>query len=853
MNENGCVFACILLCMRQGGNDNFSDADLPPEREPALKPRSASLQESFSMQPVLSHFFGPPHAARIRNMPVLFNEGGYFTRPVPESLVYLYCILENGGREEIVLEDFSFEPVSGGSLWEIGLPEPGVKGQILRPGESFAVAFLLDVLIRRLRDWMHLDDPLRFSACCRCSGGETARSAEIFLSLDFPRSPLQDSELMEYAGFFTRRRDLFLHETERIRAGWGSLSAYAGWHLDLGMHDASGEDGRPCRRLREWMPAANSLYLATDRFNFERRYAYRFNRTDDPDIWELLVPVEELPHGTYYELHVASSRTRGHVKRIPAFAVWVEQSGEDENQWCARVWDPPRPYRFRHPRPAGAEFVRIYEAHVGIARPLIGKMPKRYGSYEYFARSVLPRIVEGGYTAVQLMGVPEHPLYKSFGYQVGSYFAPSSRFGTPDDFKALVDEAHRLGLAVYLDIAHSHSCPNTEQGLARYDTSRYFFRRKKTQWDTLSFDYSLEATRRFLLSNCRWWMEEFKVDGFRFDAVGNMMYTDYGLGDDFSHVGRCFYDAGGKKRLNGNGVLYLSLANTLVHELAPEAFTVAEEFSGAPGMSCPPEEGGLGFDCRFAMGIPDYWDKFIRNEGPGTSMGMLWSEITNRRWYDRTVSYTECHDQCINGDDAFIWRLIGEDMYEHMSVSGDSWKTSRGVALHKLMRLVTLAAAGWGWLNFMGNEFGHPEWIDDEAYAHRQWHLAEIGHVKYAGLDAFDRAMLGLVRSYGEDFRKKPRFRHVHEEDRLLAFERGHLLFVFNFHELKPQDTLDLMVTPGKYTEILSSDEPAYAGHGNLSVGRGTEEHFSDPASGSLEQRVTLYLPPLAALTLLRG
>jgi 1,4-alpha-glucan branching enzyme len=556
-----------------------------------------------------------------------------------------------------------------------------------------------------------------------------------------------------------------------------------------------------------------------------------------------------LPHGTYYELHVASSSTGRHVTRVPAFAVWVEQNRDNENQWCARVWDPPEPYVFKHQQPQRPIFPRIYEAHVGIARPALGKKPKQFGTYRYFAEKLLPRIRKGGYTTVQLMGIPEHPLYKSFGYQVGSYFAPSSRFGTPDDFKYLVDEAHRLGLAVILDITHSHACPNTEQGLARYDTSRYFFHKLKTQWDTVSFDYSQERTRRFLLSNCRYWLEEFKLDGFRFDAVGNMIYLDHGLNDDFSHVGRCFYGKDGQNRLDENGVLYLSLANTLTHELAPHAITIAEEFSGAPGMSCSPENAGLGFDYRFAMGLPDFWAKFIEEARP---VGQMWHELNNRRHYDQTVSYTECHDQCINGDDAFIWRMIKEDMYEHMSVFSDSWKCSRGVALHKLTRFATLAAAGQGWLNFMGNEFGHPEWIDDEDYACRQWHLAETTHLKYAKLDAFDRDMLKLVREHLEQFRRVPRFRRLHEEDRSLAFGRGSLLFIFNFHELRAQKHLELMVTPGKYTEIFSSDERAYAGYGNLSV-RTPGEHFSDPASGVFEQRIELYVPPLTGLALLRG
>jgi len=796
---------------------------------------------------LLTHFFGPSHAQPIHGLPVLYGMGGYFTHPAPQSLVYLYFRLENTGTRPLELESFCFEPRSGGEVQDLDLPLPGVYGQIVQPGGCFVIAFLRDRLSIRLRDWLYLENPFVFRARCRCKDGEDVRSAEISLDIDFPVSPLQDSELMDYAGFFSRRIELFSQEIQRLRNEWGSLAAYAGLHRELGMHKTE-RDGKRYWRFREWAPAANSLYLAMDRVNFARRYEYRFARTDDPMLWELFVPAEELPHGTYYELHVASSRTRGHVRRVPAFAVWVEQNRDNENQWCARVWDPPEAYAFRYPQPPRSLFPRIYEAHVGIAQSVLGKRAKQFGTYRHFAEKVLPRIQKGGYTAVQLMGIPEHPLYKSFGYQVSGYFAPSSRFGTPDDFKYLVDEAHRLGLAVILDITHSHACPNTEQGLARYDTSRYFFRELKTQWDTVSFDYSQERTRRFLLSNCRYWLEEFRIDGFRFDAVGNMIYLDHGLDDDFSHVGRCFFGKDGKNRLDENGVLYLSLANTLVHELAPHAVTIAEEFSGAPGMSCAPENAGLGFDYRFAMGLPDFWAKFIEE---GRTMGQMWHELNNRRHYDKTISYTECHDQCINGDDAFIWRMIKEDMYEHMSVFSDSWKCSRGMALHKLTRFVTLATAGQGWLNFMGNEFGHPEWIDSEDYDHRQWHLAETTHLKYSKLDAFDRNMLKLVREYPEQFKRGPRFRHIHEEDRLLAFERGTLLFVFNFHELLAQNHLALMVTPGKYTEIFSSDELAYAGYGNLST-RAPSEHFSDPASGMCEQRITLYMPPLTGLALLR-
>lgn len=703
------------------------------------------------------------------------------------------------------------------------------------------------------------------------------------------QSPMRDPNLTQYLPFLRKRAELFESELARIRANWSSLTVYANLHQLLGMHKITTHSGERFWCFREWMPAASDIWLTTDRLGFVRRGRYMFRRVPEnglsprqyaspleerplpPELqseraplraglWELFVPEAELPHGTYIELRVTSPSVTHPERRVPAFAVWVEQDARIKEQWCARVWDPPNPYVFQYdglqyerdaaegvseaPLP---DFPRVYEAHVGMAQPADKRTQDSVGSYAAFTRDILPRIRENGYTAVQLMGIPEHPLYKSFGYQVSSYFAPSSRFGSADDFRQLVDEAHRLGLRIILDIPHSHSCPNTEQGLARYDTSSYLFGAQENQWGTASFDYAGEMTRRFLLSNCRYWQETFHVDGFRFDAVGNMIYIDHGFGDTFSSVERCFRTQDGKPRGDEAGMLYLQLANTLIHELDPRAVTIAEEFSGMPGMTSPPEEGGLGFDYRFAMGIPDFWGKFIVEDRP---LGTMWHELTNHRPYERTISYVECHDQCINGKDAMIWRLIGPDMYEHMSRFSDSWNTSRGVALHKLMRLTTLGAAGHGYLTFMGNEFGHPEWIDDEDYAHRQWHLRDTSHLKYGGLGAFDRDMLALVARYPEAFREQPQFRYIHEEHRILAFQRRDLLFVFNFHDTRSSPTLSFAVPPGNYVEILSSDEPLYAGHGNVSTLRGPVEHFSRPLPDG--HMISLYVPPLLGLVLER-
>ena len=673
-----------------------------------------------------------------------------------------------------------------------------------------------------------------------------------------PKNPLEDPALEPYHAFLVARSQRFEAELARVISEFGSLRAYADIYTNLGPHLVKGKDGEYWR-WREYMPHADAVWLTTSKLNFQRFASHRFKRKDN-GIFELKLPKDDLPHGEYVELRVQAGHDPSPgldvlpagsppMRRVPAFSQWVEQDKVNPNQWCARIWNPAKPYKFKHRRPGKQVFPRIYEAHVGMAQSSLLHHGESVGTYENFTRFVLPRIKACGYTVVQLMGILEHPLYRSFGYQVSGFFAPDSRFGNPDDFKRLVDEAHGLGLTVILDITHAHAAANTEQGIAAYDGSNYLFSSKYNQWGTPSFDYGNEMTRRFLLSNCRYWMEEFHVDGFRFDAVGNMLYIDHGVDDSFSHVGRCFYGKDGQPREDAMGEVYLGLANRLIHELNPAAITIAEEFSGMPGLTCPPAEGGLGFDYRFAMGIPDYWAKAI--ESP-KDMGSLWYEMTNHRPYDRTISYVECHDQCINGDDAMIWRLIGDDMYRFMAVTTDNWNVSRGIAFYKIMRLVTLGAADAGYLNFMGNEFGHPEWLDAEEHSHRQWHLADQPELKYSGLAAWDKAQLKfLVGKHLEDFEQQPLFRYIHEDSRLLAFERGRLLFVFNIHETEPSELL-FAVTPGKYVEILSSDETEFAGHGNLHVGKHPVEHFTTYLDYRPEQDVKMYLPPMTALVLRR-
>ena len=380
---------------------------------------------------------------------------------------------------------------------------------------------------------------------------------------------------------------------------------------------------------------------------------------------------------------------------------------------------------------------------------------EKVSTFSEFRKDVLPYIHSLGYDTIQIMALQEHPYYGSFGYQVSNFFALSSRFGTPEEFKELVDQAHGMGMAVIMDIVHSHSVDNEAEGLSRFDGREdlYFYsgdRGRHPAWGSRCFDYGKHETQQFLLSNCKFWLEEYHLDGFRFDGVTSMMYWDHGLGKAFSGYD-CYFDAG----VDESAVTYLALANMLIKEVNPDAITIAEDVSGMAGLAAPFEAGGVGFDFRMSMGVADSWIKWIKTlSDEQWSMGEMWWQLTNKRKDEKTISYAECHDQAMVGDKTIAFRLMDKEMYTHMDRNSRSDVIDRGLALHKMIRLVTMATAGDGYLNFMGNEFGHPEWIDfpregngwSYKYARRQWSLVKADYLRYRPLMLFDKAMVSMAR-----------------------------------------------------------------------------------------------------------
>ncbi len=669
-----------------------------------------------------------------------------------------------------------------------------------------------------------------------------------------PRSSLatllSDPYLKPYLPQLAQRNAAARSMEKRLTQGARSLADFASGHEHFGLH----RDGVGWV-FREWLPNASGVCLIGTFSDWGEADEFRLAAADEPGVWQLRLPADAIRHGDLYRLRVHWPGGSG--ERMPAFARRVVQD-ESTNIFAAQVWCPDPPYTWQHaaPAPLGSRPLLVYEAHVGIAQE-----HGRVGTYAEFAEETLPRIADAGYNAVQLMAVMEHPYYGSFGYQVSSFFAASSRFGTPEELKGLVDAAHGAGLHVIIDLIHSHAVKNETEGLSHQDGTPYQYfhegaRGQHPVWDSRCFDYTKPEVLHLLLSNCRFWLDEYRVDGFRFDGITSMLYSHHGLGTVFTGYDQYFDDC-----VETEALAYLALANTLIHTVNPHAVTIAEDVSGMPGLAAPVDQGGCGFDYRLAMGVPDCWFELVREvRDEDWDLHRLWHELTNRRSDERTISYVECHDQAIVGGKTFLFELLDARMYSSMHVNHHGPTLDRGIALHKMARLATVMAAGHGYLNFMGNEFGHPEWVDfpregnnwSHHYARRQWSLRDDPALKYAALARFDHAMLALVHDQAAFGTQPPRLLRISEQDSTLAFERVGLFVVLNFHPNQSFADYAIEVPPGTYRLVLDTDEDVFGGQGRLSP---QQEYVTQPLTRGTELHhcIKVYAPSRTALVLRRA
>jgi 1,4-alpha-glucan branching enzyme len=655
----------------------------------------------------------------------------------------------------------------------------------------------------------------------------------------------EDPWLEPYAEIIRMRYEAALRRKEDLISSAGSLKDFASGFLFYGLHQSP-----TGWILREWAPNASKIYLVGDCNNWKENEAYRFEPLHEGN-WELQMPEAALMHGQKYKLLMHWKGGKGY--RIPVYANRCIQD-DSTKIFDAQVW-APEPYSWKSDANAiSIDHPLIYEAHIGMATE-----EQKVGTYREFREKIIPRILKAGYNTIQLMAIQEHPYYGSFGYHVSNFFAASSRFGTPEDLKALIDEAHGLGIAVVMDLVHSHAVKNEVEGLGRFDgdPSLYFHsghRREHISWDSLCFDYGKDHVLHFLLSNCRFWLEEYRFDGFRFDGITSMLYYDHGLERAFTSYDS-YFDGG----QDGDAIIYLTLANELIHEVNPNAISIAEEMSGMPGLAEPFNKGGIGFDYRLAMGIPDYWIKIIKERSDEAwNMGELFRELTARRPFEKTIAYAESHDQALVGDKTIIFRLIDKEMYWFMNKISQNLIIDRGIALHKMIRLITFSTSGGGYLNFMGNEFGHPEWIDfpregnnwSYKYARRQWSLTDHPDLRYHFLADFDKEMILLHHNF--KFLDQPWCNKLieNQNDQILAYTRGDLLFVFNFNPTRSFSDYGFQVVPGKYKIVLDTDDPIFGGVGNVDHSMVYYAQRIGGVSGS--NWLKLYLPARTALVMHR-
>ena len=647
-------------------------------------------------------------------------------------------------------------------------------------------------------------------------------------------------QLHDFAGDIDLRMSIYNATKQRLLTQDQTLSDFANGHQYYGFHHVDGG-----WYYREWAPSADQLYLEGE-FNDWNKTSHPLTKVDNEN-WEIYLPGDDaLWHGCKVKTVVDYKGTR--TEHFPLYVKRVVQNKSD-NTFDAEVVDDQRTFSWTDQDFVGEDQLYIYEAHVGMAQE-----EGRIGTYREFATKVLPRIKKAGYNTVQLMAIMEHPYYGSFGYQVSNFFAASSWFGHPEDLKYLVNRAHKLGIRVLLDLVHSHAVKNTAEGINMFDGTvwQFFHDGEKGEhpaWGTKCFDYGRTGVLHFLLSNLKFWLEEYHFDGFRFDGVTSMLYHDHGLGTDFNSNDKYF-----SMNTNVDVIAYLQLANELIRQVKPNAITIAEDMSGMPGMCLPIEDGGIGFDYRLAMGLPDMWIKATKTQDEFWDINKMWGDMCLRRPGENSVAYVESHDQALVGDKTLIFRLADANMYTDMEKSTHNPIIDRAIALHKMIRLFTLAGGGEAYLNFMGNEFGHPEWIDFPRegngwsfhYCRRQWSLKDNGLLKYQWLNDFDYDMVHLCKRHKIFRQGMANLMLMKAPEQMLCFARCDLFFVFNFHASNSLEHILIPVYPDTKELVVkfSSDDEKYGGFSQV-------EHMTYPVKEFDGVRYAeLYIPARTAIVL---
>lgn len=654
-----------------------------------------------------------------------------------------------------------------------------------------------------------------------------------------------DPWLTPYKQDLNYRMDRYDETKRELLRDGKNISDFANGHHYFGFQQT--EDGW---YYREWAPEADALYLIGDFNNWDKR-SHPLTKKEN-GIWEIYIEGRAtLKHKSRVKVHVVHNKVGR--DRIPLYIRKVVQDKKTKD-FSGQIWAPEHEFEWTDQdfQVDRSKPPLIYEAHIGMAQE-----KEAIGTYKEFEEKILPRVKDLGYNTIQLMAIMEHPYYGSFGYQVSNFFAPSSWFGTPEDLKSLINTAHSMGIAVIMDIVHSHAVKNIAEGINEFDGTEYQFFHEGDQgnhpaWDSKLFNYGKQEVMHFLLSNIKYWLEEFHFDGFRFDGVTSMIYHDHALGTNFDHYKKYF-----SLNTDVDAITYLQLANELIKEIRPDAITIAEDMSGMPGMCLPIQDGGIGFDYRLAMGIPDFWVKTLKIKDEDWNMHEMWHELTTSRPFEKRIAYVESHDQALVGDKTLIFRMADKEMYWWMNKQSENMIIDRAIALHKMIRLITVSLGAEGYLNFMGNEFGHPEWIDfpregnnwSFKYCRRQWSLADKDYLRYKDLNNFDRAMILLMRDFDLMGNMDLQQLWIDEEKKIIAYKKNGFVFLFNFHPTESYEHLEIPIhEDARLQVVLDTDEQRFGGFDRISHDIVYEtKHLS---VNKRHKGIAIYLPSRTAIVL---
>ena len=604
----------------------------------------------------------------------------------------------------------------------------------------------------------------------------------------------------------------------------------------LGAHAVTAAEGTPGTHFAVWAPNASSVSVVGD-FNGWNPVSHRLApRPDSSGIWSGFI--EGVRPGALYKYHIVSRNGGYTVNKADPYAFCAEKPprtasvvwdlsyewGDGEwmkNRWRANSQDSP---------------CSVYELHLGSWRR-VPEENNRYLTYRELAHAVADYVNEMGFTHVELMPVMEHPFYGSWGYQVTGYFAPSSRYGTPQDFMYFVDYLHRRGIGVILDWVPSHF-PSDEHGLAYFDGTHLYEHADPRQgfhpeWNSSIFNYGRAEVRNFLASNALFWLDAYHIDGLRVDAVASMLYLDYGRKDGEWIPNRF----GGHENLDA--VEFLKQLNLAVYRDHPDVQTIAEESTAWPMVSRPTYLGGLGFGYKWNMGWMHDTLDYMKLDAIHRKYHQ--NQLTFSIWYAFTENFMLplSHDEVVHGKGSLVGKM-----------SGDEWQQFAGLR----------TMFGYMWthpgkkLLFMGGEFGQKrEWAHDSSL---EWHVLQ--YPLHAGLRQWVRDLNQLYRQspalYSQDF-SNDGFQWIDCNDALSStisyLRKGRngevVMVICNFTPVPRDNYIVGAPRGGRWRERLNSDAQAYGGSG---IGNfGSIEASPLPAHGQFHS-LSLRLPPLAVLVL---